>query len=78
MYPNLRAEMARHGVKTKDLAAALGVCQKSINDKMTCRTKNGFSLDQAVKIRDAFFPGIRLDDLFENKSPRSLPLAKRI
>jgi hypothetical protein len=62
MYPNLRAEMARYGVKSRDLAKALKVSQKSVNNKMSCATD--FRLDEAVSIRNIFFPELKLDYLF--------------
>jgi plasmid maintenance system antidote protein VapI len=67
MYPNLRAEMARYGISANDLAKALSLSRKSINNKMIGRHK-GFSLDEAAKIRNIFFPGISLDDLFAKKT----------
>jgi DNA-binding XRE family transcriptional regulator len=75
MYPNLRAEMARYGIKPTDLAETLGLTRKSINNKMTCRTKLGFGLDEAVKIRDTFFPKIRLDELFAKECPKNQGVA---
>jgi DNA-binding XRE family transcriptional regulator len=64
MYPNLRAEMARYGVKPRDLAKALDITRKSIDNKMACKTKSGFGLDEAVLIRNTFFPELKIDDLF--------------
>jgi hypothetical protein len=69
MYPNLRAEMARYGIMTRDIAKALGITSKSVTDKMKCRTKSGFGLDEAFLIRDTFFPGIEIDDLFVKVVP---------
>jgi len=67
MYPNLRAEMARYGVRPKDITKALDLSPKSVSNKMSCRT--GFTLDEAIKIRDTFFPGMGMDDLFAKKIP---------
>ena len=67
MYPNLKAEMARYGIKTKDMAEIMGITGKSVSNKINHKT--GLTLDEAIKIRDTFFPKIRLDDLFSDKPP---------
>jgi hypothetical protein len=72
MYPNLKAEMIRYGIKAKDIAALLGVTPAMVYSKMSCRTKVGFSLDKAIKIRDTYFPAIRLEDLFANKTNHAI------
>jgi plasmid maintenance system antidote protein VapI len=74
MYPNLRAEMARYGIKTKDIAEALGISPKSVNNKMTGRHK-GFRLDEAFKIKDTFFPGISIEDLFAKLTSKDKAVA---
>ena len=63
MFPNLRAEMARYRITIKDVAESLGLSRKSVSDKMAGWHK-GFTLDEAIKIRDRFFPESRLDELF--------------
>lgn len=60
---NLRAEMARSGIKPKDLAVFLVVRVATIYDKL-----NGhydFSLDEALKIKHHFFPTKDFEYLFE-------------
>jgi hypothetical protein len=62
MYPNLRAEMARYGVKPRDLTKALSISPKSVSNKLVGRTD--FRLDEVVSIRDTFFPTLKIDYLF--------------
>jgi antitoxin component HigA of HigAB toxin-antitoxin module len=62
MYPNLKAEMARYGIKTKDIAEVLGITSKSVTNKINHRTF--FKVDEIIKIRNTYFPKISIDDLF--------------
>jgi len=62
MFPNLRAEMARYEIKTKDVAEALNVSHKTINNKLSGKTP--FMLQEALRIRDNFFPKASLEYLF--------------
>ena len=59
---NLSAEMARFGVKNADIRALLDCTDKTVANKMDGVTK--FSVDEAFKIRDTFFPGLRIEYLF--------------
>lgn len=60
---NLEAEMRRYGVTVRDICSATGIKQER-----TARYKisgtHPFSLPQAFKIRDTFFPGMDLEYLF--------------
>lgn len=66
MYPNLKAEMGRNGLKGKDLAETIGLGQKTFSKKMTGKAE--FTLGQARKIKSRFFPGLSLDYLFEESN----------
>lgn len=62
MLRNLKAEMAREGVRPKDLAELLEVRVATIYDKL-----NGhydFTLNEALKIKNHFFPQHSLEYLF--------------
>lgn len=63
MYQNLKAEMARFGITNKNIAECI-----EINDQTVSNRINGngaeFSFGETVKIRDQFFPGMRLEYLF--------------
>lgn len=62
MLVNLRAEMARYGISTADFARVTGKTERSIRDKIS--GKRDFTLPESAAIRDAFFPGLKLEYLF--------------
>lgn len=64
-YVNLKAEMARHGVKQIDIANLLEQREATISDKMN--GKSVFDIDEAFKIKLAFFPNMSLDYLFSKE-----------
>lgn len=68
MYPNLRAEMARKRVRNNDLAELLGLSPARISEKLNGNAKNGFSLDEAEKIRDFLGVVMPLEELFEREA----------
>lgn len=59
---NLSAEMARFGVSNADIQAILLCSSKTVTNKLNDSTE--FSISEAIKVRDAFFPGLRLEYLF--------------
>ena len=65
IYPNLEAEMARIGLKRKSLAEVLNVRVATIYDKLN--GKYPFTLDEALKIKETFFPNLTVDYLFSKK-----------
>ncbi len=65
MFPNLRAEMARKNIKPKKLANILGISYDSIINKLNGKTD--FTRSEIFKIRDTFFPGLKLEYLFETE-----------
>lgn len=63
MYRNLKAELARRSISCADVAKALGVATPTISEKLN---KSGrLKLDEAMTIRDTFFPSMSLEYLFE-------------
>lgn len=62
MYNNLRAEMARKYVLSKDIAKALEMREATISSRLTGKTE--FSFKEAKAIKDIFFPYAELDYLF--------------
>lgn len=64
MYSNLRAEMARKGIKVKDLAELLGVRRTTVSDKINGKYR--FYYDEAKKIKETFFPDLDLEYLFDS------------
>ena len=64
MLKNLSAEMVRNGVKAELIASVLGVSDRTIRSKLSGDSE--FSFAEAEKIRDEFFPALRLEYLFRN------------
>ena len=62
MFPSLNAEMARYGVKTKDIVELLVITEKTARNKIT--GKSYFTDQEMKKIRDKFFPTMTIDYLF--------------
>lgn len=65
MLHNLQAEMAR---KNKEVADAITVDVKTLKNKIYGRTR--FFVNEALAIRDAFFPGMTFEYLFGEDSTR--------
>lgn len=59
---NLSAEMVRFGVTYADIKELLSCSDKTAWNKVNGITE--FSVQEATKIRDTFFPGMRLEYLF--------------
>jgi len=59
---NLLAEMARYGVTNADLQTVLSCSPKTVTNKLSDETE--FSVGEAIKIRDKFFPSMHIGYLF--------------
>lgn len=59
---NLRAEMTRYGVTAADLCQMLNCTERTIRSKLS--GESFFSMPDALKIRNTFFVGYRLEYLF--------------
>ncbi len=79
-YPNLEAELARAGIKQKEVANLLKRNPATINtwlrgeeaeeergEEDGKRKGGGFTVEDCKKLRDKFFPGMSLDYLFADK-----------
>lgn len=66
---NLSAEMARYGVRNVDIQNLLSCTDKTVKNKIDGVTE--FSVAEALKIRDAFFPGLRVEYLFASADKSS-------
>ena len=67
MYPNLEAEMVRNGIKNEDLAKAIERDERTIRNKKSGTTE--FTFNEALVIRNKFFPVHALEYLFEQSEP---------
>lgn len=59
---NLASEMARFGVGVDDIRSLLNCSDRTVRNKINGMTE--FSVSEAIRIRDSFFPGIRIEYLF--------------
>jgi len=64
-YPNLRAEMARHGVTNKDLSNEFACSIGQISRRFNLDVE--FNHTEMKKIRGTFFPNLSLDYLFADE-----------
>lgn len=64
-YPVLISEIAKRGIKKKRVAQSIGVCYKSLNNKLT--GKSPFTWPEVKSIRRQFFPDITPDELFSTE-----------
>ena len=63
MLVNLKAEMTRYGVTAVDIAKVTGKTDKISG-------KRDFTLSESAAIRDAFFPGLKLEYLFSRSGDK--------
>ena len=68
MLSNLKAEMVRLGVSVDDMAAGAGKSNRTIRERL--KGKVVFPIDEAMDIRDKFFPGMDLEYLFARTDER--------
>lgn len=64
-YPNLEAELARKNIKRKELAELLKVRPATIYDKLN--GKYPFTVNEAMTIKNHFFPNLTVDYLFSQE-----------
>lgn len=62
-YSNLKAEMARKNVSIKDISELLKIHRNSMHNKLI--GESNFTIDEALEIRDAFFPDVEIGYLFK-------------
>lgn len=63
MFPNLRAEMARLGMTTEDVAKKIGKSREWLENRLN--GKCSLPIDMAFAIGDRCFPGVKFDYLFK-------------
>lgn len=61
-YSTLVGEIAKRGIKKKTIAESIGICGKSLNNKLS--GKSPFTWPEVVIIRERFFPDMDTDILF--------------
>lgn len=71
MYRNLLAEMARKSLSKRDIAKTLNREGRTVRNRFS--GKAPFTIPEAFAIRDALFPGVSLEYLFEDYAPAPPP-----
>lgn len=64
VYPVLVGEIAKRGIRKKTIARSIGVCDKSLNNKLNGKVP--FTWPEVRTIRHQFFPDIPPDVLFSD------------
>lgn len=62
IYPTLAGEIAKRGIKKCVLASRAGMSDRVLRNKMA--GKSPFSIQEALAIKNEFFPDFTVDDLF--------------
>lgn len=62
IYPVLSGEINKRGIKKRAIANAIGVSDRTLNNKMRGVTE--FTWPEVSKIRRTFFPDLSVDELF--------------
>ena len=65
MYPNLKAEMARHNVTNEMIAKTLEINPCTLSAKL--KKHDRFKLSECQKIKETYFPTVELGFLFATK-----------
>lgn len=67
LFENLEAEMAKRGIKRKDLTEKVfnGATNKTWRKITKCDSNVELTLKECEQIRDEFFPDCTIDYLFE-------------
>lgn len=63
-YLNLKAEMAKKDVSIESISRLLGIHRNSVSNKLN--GISSFSIEEAEKIHNEFFPNTKLLYLFKN------------
>lgn len=64
-YLTLISEMAKRGIQKTEVAKLLGIHWNSAANKIN--GVSNFSVEEAIKIRDKFFPDWKIEELFRRE-----------
>ncbi len=70
-YSNLIGELAKRKVSKEKISECLKIHRNSVTYKLNGGT---FSVEEAVQIRDTFFPECSLEYLFEKREVEQAPV----
>ena len=62
-YGNLKAEMGRKDIPIEEVSKLLGIHRNSVANKVNGRSR--FTVDEAKVVKEAFFPNLSIDYLFD-------------
>jgi plasmid maintenance system antidote protein VapI len=69
MFPNIRAEMARKGLKINSMAEVLEINDRTLGNKLAGKTE--FTWTEVSQIRKRFFPSCSIEYLFDQDCQNS-------
>lgn len=69
-YGNLKAEMGRRDITIEAVAKALGIHRNSVYNKLN--GSSSFSIEEAITIKNAFFPNCDYKYLFEHEEDKEV------
>lgn len=67
-YSNLKAEMGRYDITAEAISKLLGIHRNSVANKL--RGQSSFSIEEAVKIKNTFFPEFEYGYLFKSEQKK--------
>ena len=62
-YLNLKGEMAKRDITTEKISNLLNLHRNSVSNKL--KGLSSFSIDEAMKVKDAYFPDCAIEELFK-------------
>jgi plasmid maintenance system antidote protein VapI len=68
-YVTLKEKMASRDVKIEDIASLLEIHRNSASNKVNGISR--FTIDESIKVRNAFFPDLELDYLFATEEDKA-------
>lgn len=63
MYPNLRAEMARHNMTMTNISKEMGIAKSSLSERLN--GKRQITVNEAIKIKSVIGTDLSLEELFK-------------
>lgn len=64
-YPNLKLLISEKGYSQKQIAEGIGIHPRTFCEKL--KGQYTFTLDEAIKIKEKFFPDISMNELYSKK-----------
>ena len=66
-YTRLLNEMKARGIKNKDIQELLDINRQALSFKLHGRRNARFTVEQAMLIKEKFFPDISVEELFSKE-----------